>query len=709
MISPNLPRLTFWRQARRLFALCLGFCVLSTSSLSQQPDQTTTESRFDDEQARFSFHLPCPYTTQRHEDTDGTVTHEIVLTCNHVTLLVSLRPPSGDNKTALRKMLQSNQEKALAFLAQENGDSMIGEPQMVAFPNHWALTFSFQKEGHYALESEIARAWGFDVFLTVFAPSDAHEAADQAVALVHRTFSAPAEEVDTNDERLRTMRGIVHRIGLRRVYEEHRWNVAALQRVTQLLDSDSPPRFDFLGKPQTEEVIRVLGDDPGSTWRMFLSIFYPGNRPPFYNLSEKEPAHDAIKRARDIAITESEWRSFTVIRPDHSVTLRSHTDVGSILTAAEVGMEVETALDLDRQRDTLNTHFIKLFEDDALDDLGFDPKINFEQWASSDAGLSVAESIFGVYRTITARLQARTNVLGISEVPPRLIDIWVYRDKASFQRTLAAKKKFQISEHLGRSFALITPAGAEIHVIAAGDVGPLRMPLWHAAERSTSAEELRNGLDQIFYKWAQANLELIGIISHELDHTILTTREPNRPLWWIEGQATYYGEWLEAIQSIGMAYQVDREGQVSTDAADQSLAVTCYESNDAKKCDAMTRSAIESGKLASPRAKEYARQLSRLSASDLQANVRRLLLTPPDEFHQADLERLNYALSWALASVILQANRDEDPRTSKLRTDLRVLSNQPLAAVRDGIFAGHFDSDIGYLAKAVHAYAERMR
>ena len=123
----------------------------------------------------------------------------------------------------------------------------------------------------------------------------------------------------------------------------------------------------------------------------------------------------------------------------------------------------------------------------------------------------------------------------------------------------------------------------------------------------------------------------------------------------------------------------------------------------------MTREALESGKLTTPRAKEYALQLSRLSEPDIQQNVKRLVLTPSDEFHQRDLERLNYALSWALANVILQTTRDTDPKTSKLRTDLRALTTQPLSATRDGVFAGRYDTDISYLAKGVHAYCERVR
>jgi hypothetical protein len=94
---------------------------------------------------------------------------------------------------------------------------------------------------------------------------------------------------------------------------------------------------------------------------------------------------------------------------------------------------------------------------------------------------------------------------------------------------------------------------------------------------------------------------------------------------------------------------------------------------------------------------------------DLQSNVKRLILTPSDEFHQRDLERLNYALSWALAEVILKTGRNTDLATSKLRADLRVLSTQPLATIRDDVFAGRYNTDLSYLANEVHAYSERVR
>jgi hypothetical protein len=348
---------------------------------------------------------------------------------------------------------------------------------------------------------------------------------------------------------------------------------------------------------------------------------------------------------------------------------------------------VETAYDLLLQKFTDNTYFIKLFEDNALEEVGFDPKIDFELWSSSDGAMSVAEAIFGVYHTIAVRMQAGANILGVSEVPPRIIDIWIYRDKVSFTGTLAARKQNLISEHFGRSFALLTPKGAEIHVVAGHEVGPLRQPFWQAAEDSSTPIELHDKLEEIFHSWVARNLELIGTISHELDHTILATREPNAPLWWLEGEATYYGEWLEAIQSMGMALHVDDQGHVVHDTSDQTLAKTCYESKEGSKCEVMTREALESGKLTTPRAKEYALQLSRMPQPDLQSNVKRLILTPTDEFHQRELERLNYALSWALAAVIIPAARNSDSQTSKLRADLRALTTQPLSTTRDGVFA----------------------
>jgi hypothetical protein len=114
-------------------------------------------------------------------------------------------------------------------------------------------------------------------------------------------------------------------VALQRVYERHKWNPAALNHAISLLDAYSPPKIDFTGSATSLEITKVIGDDPGITWRMFLSIFYPNNRPPLYVLSSfsnSVPHVDpGLKEARDTPITEPEWRTFTIVRPDGSVTL----------------------------------------------------------------------------------------------------------------------------------------------------------------------------------------------------------------------------------------------------------------------------------------------------------------------------------------------------------------------------------------------------
>jgi hypothetical protein len=706
--------------------------------------QQAANSRFVDENARFSFELPCPYTTQRHAYDDGVVSYEIDPGCNHVQVLVSLTPPSGDDEGHLREVLKSTQQEMLTYVNQKGGGSIVGEPVMKRYPNHWELTVRFMASGHFAIETRVARSTGFDLFITVVSPDVSREAADQTAALLHSSFAAPAAKAETtpvpkaeaapaakteaNSEKLLVMQGMVNRVVLRRVYERHKWNPAAITHAISLLDTYTPPKTDFVGA--TSRVITaVVGNDPDITWRMFLSLFYPNNRPPLYAVSEQQEATRELKDARNIAVTNPEWRSFTIVRPDGSVTLRCHTDTGTVLTVADVSFEVENTSDLFLQKFTDSTYYTKLFEDNALQQVGFDPKIDFELWGSTDAAMSVAEAIFGVYHTIAVRMAAGANILGVSEVPPRLIDIWVYRDKTSFARTLATRKQNLISEHFGRSFALLTPKGTEIHVVAGDEVGPLRRPTWEAGENFTTPQELHDNLEKIFHTWVDRNLEFIGTITHELDHIILATREPNAPLWWLEGEATFYGEWLEAIQSMGMATHIDSQGHVVHDPSDQALAETCYgpkegswsmvntsegrskvsTSEGRSKCEAMTRQALESGKLTTPRGKEYASLLARMPRPELQNNVKRLILTPSDEFHQRDLERLNYALSWALAEVILKTGRNTDLATSKLRADLRALTTQPLSTTRDGVFAGRYDTDISYMAKGVHAYSERVR
>ena len=713
-----------WKRRCQLLigTFILGVFAMEAPALPQS--QQAANSRYVDENARFSFDLPCPYTTQRHAYSDGVVTYEIDPGCNHVQILLSLTPPSGDDEVHLREVLKLTQQDMLTHLKQMDGGSIVGEPVMKRFPNHWEITIRFVAGGRFALETRVARVTGFDLFLTVVSPDGSRQAVDQTVALLHSSFTTPPAKAeapppaktetvpDTNaeadTEKLLAMQGVFYRVVLRRVYERHKWNSAALSHAISLLDTYAPPKTDFVGA--TSGVITaVVGNDPDTTWRMFLSVFYPNNRPPLYVVSKQAEATPELKEARDIAVTNPEWRSFTIVRPDGSVTLRCHTDVGTILTVADVSFEVETTYDLLLQKFTGSTYFVKLFEDNALEEVGFDPKIDFELWSSSDAAMSVAESFFGVYHTVTVRKLAGANILGVSEVPPRLIDIWVYRDKTSFAGTLAARKQNLISEHFGRSFALLAPKGAEIHVVAGDEVGPLRRSIWEAAENFTTPEELHDNMEKIFHTWVDRNLELIGTISHELDHIILATREPNAPLWWLEGEATYYGEWLEAIQSMGMASHIDSQGHVVHDPSDQALAKVCYESKEGSKCNAMIGEALESGKLTTLRAKEYASLLSRMPRPDLQSNVKRLILTPSDEFHQRDLERLNYALSWALAEVILKTGRNTDLATSKLRADLRVLSTQPLATIRDDVFAGRYNTDLSYLANEVHAYSERVR
>jgi len=728
-VTADSPSVNSWKRRCQLLIGSFVFGAFAMEAPALLRSQQASSSQFVDENARFSFDLPCPYTTQRHTYSDGGVTYEIDLGCNHVQVLLSLTSPSGDDEALLRDVLKSTQQDMLTHLNQMGGGSIVGEPEMKRYPNHWELTIRFEASGHFAIETRVARSAGFDLFITLVSPDASREAANQTLALLHSSFTAPAAKseatpdsktepvpdakAEADDEVTRAMRGVLYRVVLRRVYERHKWNSAALTHAISLLDTYSPPKIDFTGSATSLEIRKVIGDDPDTTWRMFLSVFYPNNRPPLYVLSsfsKPVPHVDAeLKEARDTPITEPEWRTFTIVRPDGSVTLRSHTDVGTILTVADVSLEVEVTYDLLLQKFTDSTYFVKLFEDNALQQVGFDPKIDFELWSSSDAAMSVAEAIFGVYHTIAVRMQAGANVIGVSEVPPRFIDVWVYRDKTSFARTLATRKQNLISEHFGRSFALLTPRGAEIHVVAGDEVGPLRRLTWEAAESSTNPEELHDRMEQIFHTWVANNLELIGTISHELDHTILATREPNAPLWWLEGEATFYGEWLEAIQSMGMASHMDSQGHLVHDTSDQTLAKTCYESKEGSKCETMIREALESGKLTTPRAKEYALRLSRMPGPDLQSNLRRLILTPSDEFHQRDLERLNYALSWALAAVIIPATRNSDPQTSELRADLRALTTQPFSTTRDGVFSGLYDADIRYLAKGVHAYCERVR
>jgi hypothetical protein len=445
---------------------------------------------------------------------------------------------------------------------------------------------------------------------------------------------------------------------------------------------------------------------------MFLSIFYPGNRPLSYAIGPKAKTDDVVRQVRDVEITEPEWRSFVITRPDGTVTLRCNTDVGSILTVADVSLAVDTSLNVDLKRfdnDQIvsNIDFMRQFEDNALRELGFDPHIDFELWMSSDSAMSVADAVFGLYRAAITRMRAKSNIFELSEIPPRYIDIWIYRDRNSFARTLKDRRQSLVSQHFGRSFALITPRGAEIHAVVEGDLGGLRTRWWNAGETAKDAVELRDRLEEAFHDWVHNNLELIGTISHELDHTILAKRDPGRPLWWIEGQATYFGELVVAIQSIGMESHRDEEGHVVHDPSDQTLARTCFEANDSSKCDSMMQAAIEAGKLASPRSTKYKLEISRLPQSDLRKNIKRLLLTPAGEFHEGELEELNYALSWALTSVILQASREPSAPAPRLRNDLQFLSSHNLAAVRDGIFAGQFESAIDYLARNVHSFVQR--
>jgi hypothetical protein len=160
-------------------------------------NQQAANSRFVDENARFSFDLPCPYTTQRHAYSDGAVTYEIDPGCNHVQVLLSFTPPSGDDEAHLREVLKSTQQEVLKYLNQNGGGSIVGEPEMKRLANHWELTVRFVASGHFAIETRVARSTGFDLFITVVSPDVSREAADQTAALLHSSFAAPAAKAET--------------------------------------------------------------------------------------------------------------------------------------------------------------------------------------------------------------------------------------------------------------------------------------------------------------------------------------------------------------------------------------------------------------------------------------------------------------------------------------------------------------------------------
>jgi hypothetical protein len=222
-----------------LQGMMLFIAVPVTADALQGKENNAARFRFVDAKQRFSFDLACAYLTESHGD-DGDLIYELNLKCNKIQIFLSELPPSGNDEAALRRLLKAKQQKALKFLDQSNGDYMIGEPDMQRFANHWALTYRFKKDGRYAIETQIARARGFDLFLTVVAPTDAPQDADQTVALVHRSFSVPPiADAEADEDKVLAMKGMIKRVGLHRVFEEHRWNSAALARVIQLLDADA--------------------------------------------------------------------------------------------------------------------------------------------------------------------------------------------------------------------------------------------------------------------------------------------------------------------------------------------------------------------------------------------------------------------------------------------------------------------------------------
>ncbi len=196
-VTADSPSVNSWKRRCQLLisTFILGVFPIETPALPQS--QQAANSRFVDENARFSFDLPCPYTTQRHAYSDGVVTYEIDPGCNHVQVLLSLTPPSGDDEAHLREVLKSTQQDMLTYVNQKGGGSIVGEPEMKRLANHWELTVRFMASGHFAIETRVARSTGFDLFITVVSPDVSREAADQTAALLHSSFAAPAAKAET--------------------------------------------------------------------------------------------------------------------------------------------------------------------------------------------------------------------------------------------------------------------------------------------------------------------------------------------------------------------------------------------------------------------------------------------------------------------------------------------------------------------------------
>jgi len=517
---------------------------------------------------------------------------------------------------------------------------------------------------------------------------------------------------------------------LSQVYDQHLWDTAGLTKAVAVVRRSVGLKVDFATPPPSLRPYVAQRKDP--SWRSFLNLFFIGNVIAWTPSETKRLRLGDSANVRVSALSDSiqrmtvelrRWRVLVLSTPDSAVTLRMHTDAGSGRTVGEVLTEVKDRQGslLGGQADDVDTTGAIVLRSWARMALHSDPPVDFAAFARDDDGFVAAYvAITALYDVVTRGI-ATANPLRTMVHPPREIDIFLYRDHTSFRGAMDALRSQGITSTHERSFAVSRRDQVGVHVVADRDAATLHTIARGRIEKAGVLGLLSNGdsivteaSDSAARVWSHRLTAISSTISHELDHVLMAREFGRRPAWFLEGQATFYGEAHAALNAMGLAIGEGERGPFYGSLGDtlRALADTVLPmlrsgpvpaALDARYLDVAER-ALRANALISDRARTYLDLLGQRDTSHLADEFRRLVLTPDEDFQAPDRVILNYALAWAMVKATRDGEVMASPAWVRHRAAWTSLSGSTLAVTRDSTFAGSYNSLFNWFASEIRRW-----